>query len=350
MSGRIASAGVLLGAAALLVYASRPATDPQRTALEADLARERQENSRRLAVIGDRLDRLDVRLGKPDGALEDLGKRMDAVAVEVAGTDGTLRGLRDAVARLKKDASRDAALLDRSILRPSVQVCGHGSVGGGTLIRSERDADGTYGTYILTALHVVRKSGDRESTVPAPRPPVQVKIFSESGEAEPVESDLVLLDDRRDLALLKLRTTRYYPIAARLASRERVRETTVFTPIYTVGCPLGHDPLPSFGEITTLHKEVNGERFWMMSAPTIFGNSGGGVFHRETLEMIGVSAMICTFDNPVSTPVPHLGILVPLDSVFDWLRDNKYAFLYDVTASAPAPSGSAAVPAAASGK
>ncbi|HEY3227402.1 MAG TPA: serine protease [Planctomycetota bacterium] len=349
MSGRIASAAVLLGAAALIIYASRPSTDPQRSALEAELVREREDNSRRLAAIGDRLDRLDVRLARPDGAFEDLGKRMDAVAVEVAGTDGSLRGLRDAVARLKKDASRDAALLDRSILRPSVQVCGHGSVGGGTLIRSERDADGAFGTYILTALHVVRKSGDRETTPPAPRPPVQVKIYGESGEPESAEGDLVLQDERRDLALLKMRTTRRYPVAARLASRERVRETTVFTPIYTVGCPLGHDPLPSFGEITTLHKEVNGERFWMMSAPTIFGNSGGGVFHRETLELIGVSAMICTFDNPVSTPVPHLGILVPLDSVFDWLRDNKYAFLYDVTAAAPGPdSGSAsAVPASA---
>ena len=349
MSGRIASAAVLLGAAALLVFASRPSTDPQRTALEAELVREREENSRRLAAIGERLDRLDGRLGRPDGAIEDLGKRMDAVAVEVAGTDGTLRALRDAVARLKKDASRDAAILDRSILRPSVQVCGHGSVGGGTLIRSDRDADGTYGTYILTALHVVRKSSDRDVTAPTARPPVQVKIYGESGEPESVESDLVLLDERRDLALLKLRSERLFPVAARLASRERIRETTVFTPIYTVGCPLGHDPLPSFGEITTLRKEVNGERFWMMSAPTIFGNSGGGVFHRETLEMIGVSAMICTFDNPVSTPVPHLGILVPLDAVFDWLRDNKYAFLYDVTASAPGSgSGSAsAVPASA---
>jgi hypothetical protein len=89
----------------------------------------------------------------------------------------------------------------------------------------------------------------------------------------------------------------------------------------------------------------------MMSAPTIFGNSGGGVFHRETLEMIGVSAMICTFDNPVSTPVPHLGILVPLDSVYDWLRDNKFTFLFDPASPRPPspaePGGSPPVPASA---
>lgn len=337
MTGRMLAVAATIFAAALLVLAARPSPDPHRDALERDLEVERASNTRKLTEIADRLDRL----APPDKGIETLAARMDGLAAEIAGADGALRGLRDAVARLRKDAARDAALLDRAILRPSVQVVGRGGVGGGTVIRSEAEGEGAFGTYIVTAFHVLQKIVEPE------RRPVQVKLFGESGEAETVDSDLLIHDERRDLALLKLRSTKHYPIAARLAARERVRETSVFTPIYAVGCPLGHDPLPSFGEITTLRKEVNGERFWMMSAPTIFGNSGGGVFHRETLELIGVSAMICTFDNPVSTPVPHLGILVPLDSVYDWLRDNKYAFVFDPTVRPPSALPSA-VPASTS--
>jgi S1-C subfamily serine protease len=334
MPGRIFAVAAVLVAAALVVFAARPQADPRRASLEIELERERAANTQKLAAIADRLDRLDGRLARPDKGIEDLAGRMDGLAAEIAGADGTLRGLRDAVARLRKDATRDAALLDRAILRPSVQVVGRGGVGGGTVIRSEREPDGTYGTYVVTAFHVLQKVVEPDAA--GARKPVQVKLFPDGGDGETVDSDLLIHDERRDLALLKLRSAKHYPIVARLAARERVRETSVFTPIYAVGCPLGHDPLPSFGEITTLRKEVNGERFWMMSAPTIFGNSGGGVFHRETLELIGVSAMICTFDNPVSTPVPHLGILVPLDSVYDWLRDNKYAFVFDPAAARPA--------------
>jgi S1-C subfamily serine protease len=340
MSGRILAVAAALLAAAVVVFAARPPSDPRRAALELELERERGATSQKLSAIADRLDRLDGRLARPDKGIETLAGRMDGLAAEIAGADGALRGLRDAVARLRKDATRDAALLDRSILRPSVQVVGRGGVGGGTVIRSEREEDGGYGTYIVTAFHVLQKAVEGDGA----RKTVQVKLFS-GDETETVDSDLLVRDDRRDLALLKLRSAKHYPIAARLAPRERIRETSVFTPIYAVGCPLGHDPLPSFGEITTLRKEVNGERFWMMSAPTIFGNSGGGVFHRETLEMIGVSAMICTFDNPVSTPVPHLGILVPLDSVYDWLRDNKFAFVFDPTSPRPPSRASSNLPA-----
>ena len=71
----------------------------------------------------------------------------------------------------------------------------------------------------------------------------------------------------------------------------------------------------------------------MMNAPTIFGNSGGGVFHRQTRELIGVSVMVCTYDGAVSTPVPHLGIMVSLETVYDWLDELHYPFIYDPESS-----------------
>jgi hypothetical protein len=39
--------------------------------------------------------------------------------------------------------------------------------------------------------------------------------------------------------------------------------------------------------------------------------------------------MVCTYDGAVSTPVPHLGIMVSLETVYDWLDSLNYQFLYD---------------------
>lgn len=221
----------------------------------------------------------------------------------------------------------DPALLQHDILGPSVQVNVKGSVGGGTLLYS-RDSR----SFVITACHVIQKIiADRD---PETREPVEITLYDDQGASEdPVAADLVAWDERKDLALLRLRSVHEYSNAARLASREMLHSIRVFTPIVAVGCPLGHDPLPTLGEIATLNKEVNGEHFWMMNAPTIFGNSGGGVFSRETRELVGVSVMVCTYDGAVSTPVPHLGILVSLEAVYNWLDELHYGFIYDPEAA-----------------
>jgi S1-C subfamily serine protease len=218
--------------------------------------------------------------------------------------------------------SEDIRALYHDVLAPSVQVSAKSGVGGGTLLYS-RDEQ----SYVITAYHVVQK-GDE---------PADVRLYDEKGEpVDEVEADLIAHDEKKDLALLKLRTDRTYAAAARPASRAALRSIRVFTPLYAIGCPLGHDPLPTLGEVAALRKDVGGENFRMMTAPTIFGNSGGGVFHRETREMIGVSVMICTYDGAVSTPVPHLGIFVSMETIYDWLDSLGFQFLYDPSFSVEA--------------
>lgn len=286
-----------------------------------------------VAVIGAALGALLIlTLGDLRLSVQELRNRFDqseAALAEARAELGLLRtetteGLERALAKIDlRTSPPDPALLQRDILAPSVQVNVKGNVGGGTLLYS-RDTH----SYVVTACHVVQKiiPGQDEET----REPVDVTLYDDGGSPlETLDADLVAWDDRKDLALLRLRAVHEFPCAARLASRETLRKIHVFTPIYAVGCPLGHDPLPTLGEIATLNKEVNGERFWMMNAPTIFGNSGGGVFHRETRELIGVSVMVCTYDGAVSTPVPHLGILVSLETVYDWLDELHDSFIYD---------------------
>jgi S1-C subfamily serine protease len=289
-----------------------------------------------MAVAGFLFIILLLTLGDVRNSVEDMRSRFAQSEARLAGARTEVQQLRAetatmcsrALAGLSGRNSRpdrsDPAELQRDILGPSVQVTAKGSVGGGTLLFSRETH-----SYVVTACHVIQKilagSVDEET-----REPADVTIYDDQGASTDVmEGDLVAWDERKDLALLRLRSLHEIPNAARLASRETLRSIHVFTPIYTVGCPLGHDPLPTLGEIATLNKEVNGERFWMMNAPTIFGNSGGGVFHRETRELIGVSAMVCTYDGAVSTPVPHLGIMVSLESVYDWLDSLNYQFIYD---------------------
>lgn len=218
--------------------------------------------------------------------------------------------------------TRDVRALYRDVLAPSVQVSAAGGVGGGTLLFSRKDH-----SYVITAYHVIQKTPTDASSSASPP---DVRLYDDKGElADSVEADLVAHDEKKDLALLRLRTDRVYATPARLASRASLRGLRVFAPLYAIGCPLGHDPLPTLGEIAALHKVVGGENFRMMTAPTIFGNSGGGIFHRESREMIGVSVMVCTYDGAVSTPVPHLGIFVSMESVYDWLDGLHYQFIYD---------------------
>lgn len=267
--------------------------------------------------------------------VDDLGSELHGLRRRVDESASELTRAQIEVARLRSEPPRapapprDVDGLRRDILSPSVQVNGNGGVGGGTLFYSEGGL-----TFVITAFHVIQKVVHRTEEGLF-RDPVEVTVYGEDGRpAETVESELIAYDESKDLALLRLSTAKAYPNVARLASREELRGVLVFTPIYAVGCPLGHDPLPTTGEIATLRKEVGGERFWMMNAPTIFGNSGGGVFHRETRRMIGVSVMICTYAGAVSTPVPHLGILNPLAQVYDWLDALGYPFLYDPAAAA----------------
>jgi S1-C subfamily serine protease len=256
--------------------------------------------------------------------LQDQFTRSEAVLDQTRTDLGRLATCRPRAPIAPAPVEALASMMQREILGPSVQVNVDGSVGGGTLLFSRETH-----SYVITAHHVIQKilrAGEDDET----RAPAEVTLYDDRGAAtDTLEGDLVAWDERKDLALLRLRAVHEFRNVARLASRDFLRSIRVFTPIVAVGCPLGHDPLPTLGEIATLNKEVNGEKFWMMNAPTIFGNSGGGVFHRETRELVGVSVMVCTYDGAVSTPVPHLGIMVSLDTVYDWLDSLHYHFIYD---------------------
>ena len=66
----------------------------------------------------------------------------------------------------------------------------------------------------------------------------------------------------------------------------------------------------------------------MINAPTIFGNSGGGIYHASSRTLIGVLSRISAYKNMIDVAVPHMGLVTAMDVVYDWLSTTRYAFVY----------------------
>ena len=158
---------------------------------------------------------------------------------------------------IERHLTRDEDRMWRELVGPTVQLMGEDTVGSGVLLQSEPIA-GTkeYRTYLLTAWHVVR---DIQSGIENIRNPVPVTIYGQDKKLWPETAELLKYDATIDGALLKLNTTRKIECGAKLAPRSKLDQVKIFEQVYAVGCPLGNDPIPTFGEIADTHHVVDGE-------------------------------------------------------------------------------------------
>ena len=249
--------------------------------------------------------------------------RLDEVAREAkALAESTRKDLVDVESNLMRDHDR----MWRELVGPIVQLMGDETVGSGVLLPSEpvEGAKDEWSTWLLTAWHVVRdiQAGPQNLHVPIP-----VTIYGQDGRIWPETAELLRYDAGIDAALLRLNTTRRLDCGARVATRASLRETKIFEQVYAVGCPLGNDPFPTFGEIADTHHIVDGTRYWMISAPTYIGNSGGGIFDARTHELLGIFSKIYTHGSVRPTVVPHMGLVTSLETIYDWLDRVGYASL-----------------------
>ena len=217
---------------------------------------------------------------------------------------------------------RDLQQMWEELVAPVVQLAGDSSVGSGVLLESRFDEKrDTYFTYLITAWHVVRDIQEG----PSPREaPVPVTIYSQDGTLRREKAHLVCYDAGIDAALLEVLTDDELPHGARIPSRAALDKVRIFDEVYAVGCPLGNDPIPTRGEISTSNHVVDDERYWMINAPTYIGNSGGGIFHSETHALLGIFSKIYTHGSVRPTIVPHMGLMTPLTTIYDWLATQGY--------------------------
>lgn len=231
--------------------------------------------------------------------------------------------------------------LHHHMLYPVVRVNESGS---GTIIYSKPNDEGTYSTYVLTNHHVVGNkiniteewsSKAKKEVKMEKRSKVPVEIFQYKQLSTPIGT--LKIDSRiiayssssfgMDLALLKLELETEVPYVAIILPRGE--DIKVFSKLVAVGCSLKWPPVPSTGILTRKNQDIGAYPYHMSEAQIIYGNSGGAMFLAETGEMIGVPAKIPALDPWGTEPVTHMGCFIPIDTVYDWLEELEFQFLYD---------------------
>ncbi len=237
-------------------------------------------------------------------------------------------------------APADLVQKHQEMLYPVVVVEAARGSGSGTVIFSA-EVDGEWQTYVLTNHHVVAsaiKIKDewdpklQEEVKRESRTPVQVRWFDYNDYSREIgtrgqTADIVAYDATLDLALLRTRDTeRGVDYAAHLMPEDA--PLYLFEITWAVGAGLGEPPFPTEGAISNLDQRIKGQRYILSSAPIIFGNSGGALFHRsperERYEFIGVPARVSGTWTGVVT---HRAWAIPRSTVREFLRANDFGFI-----------------------
>jgi len=247
-------------------------------------------------------------------------------------------------------AQQDAKLLHERILYPTVRVTTRRAGGSGTLLWSKQKENGAYENYVLTNWHVIEGAIDisnewdpiaKEDKKVEKRSTVSVEFFQYRNLSEPVGSlkvkaDIVAWDEDEDLALLKLRDEMRKEYIATLIPRDKIDDIHLFDGVYAVGAGLGHDPFPTRGMITSKVDEIQRKSFWLSSANTIFGTSGGGLYLSDSLEFIGVPSRVAVAFIGFSAIVAnYMGFFIPPARVYDFVEKQCYTYLIDSQADNP---------------
>ncbi len=300
--------------------------DREWRAVDAELAELRDEQERARARIArqdheleaakQRIQELHRELAEADRRQGELGQDLQGLEAQVRVQSATL-----AAHRAPDPAARRAALL-HDVLRPVFQLSGADAVGSAVLVARIRDPEDPH--YLaLSCYHVVRDVlGQEIGEIPDG---TEVPGSIDTGGREvPVRARLLAHDIELDLALLRIDGDRDLGPTARLGSAAECAEIGPFTPIYTVGCPLGTAAQATHGEVTRTRWEVGGEKLWMISSPAYFGNSGGGVFRESDHRLIGIFAKIYTHGSYRPQVITHMGLAIPLPVLLGWLDEIGY--------------------------
>ena len=282
-----------------------------------------------LARKADRLDEVDLRW---DG----FANALEAQAALVNETREELSGFRAQIDSAGTPLTANAALAEVTasgdpwldMVAPTVQLAGDATVGSGVLLESQPipGKPGAYQTLLLTSWHVVRDI--RADSIEADAH-IPVMLRDENGNKRHMTASLIAHDVPLDAALLVIDSDDAFPFGAKLPTRDRLQSARVFDGIVAVGCPIGNDPIPTIGHVSDLHPKVSSERFWMISAPTYIGNSGGGIYSSKSHELLGIFSKIYTHGSIRPTVIPHMGLVTPLEEFYDWIDGSQSAVVIE---------------------
>ena len=248
-------------------------------------------------------------------------------------------------------ASKEIIQKHEQMFYPTVRVRTKKAGGSGTVVYSEKFNDEVY-TYVITNHHVISDSVHVEKKWdPVLKRKVDKEIldttyveffrynnYSHTVGSFAVEADIVAYSEvngGQDWALLRVRDKENKADwVANMFPLSDIENVHIFDDCFAVGASLGHPPVASNGMITYMDDEIEHYKYWMSSAPTIFGNSGGAVYrwsdNRKQYEYIGIPSRISIQPMGFSADaITHMGYFIPIERVFKLLDDNDYQFIYD---------------------
>ena len=248
-------------------------------------------------------------------------------------------------------ASKEIIQKHEQMFYPTVRVRTKKAGGSGTVVYS-KDYEGEVYTYVITNHHVIADSVHLEKKWdPVVKRKVDKEIldtvfveffrynnYSHTVGSFAVEADIVAYSDvqgGQDWALLRVRDKeKKADWVANMFPLDDIDNVHIFDEVYAVGASLGHPPVASDGHISYMDDEIEHYKYWMSSAPTIFGNSGGAVYRwsstRKQYDYIGIPSRISIQPMGFSADaITHMGYFIPIDRVYKLLEENDYQFIYD---------------------
>ena len=231
------------------------------------------------------------------------------------------------------------------VLYPVVRVRSGSAGGSGVLIYSEPDPKDSsrYINIALTCQHVVDAAIKiREEFDPVLKQQrktdyfeeVIIEVFDYQGSklisSNATNAEIIAYDKHHDLAAVRLNNPRQMPYAASVIPKDEIKNINIADPVVTCGCSLLHDPFPNNGTLTYLREMIEQKSYLMANAPSIFGNSGGGLFHGDTGHLLGLTSRVTVTQLGFGLDVQTwMNFSTHPDRLYEFFEHQELQFLYD---------------------
>ena len=231
------------------------------------------------------------------------------------------------------------------ILYPVTRVRAADSGGSGVIIYSEEDPKkpGEYINIALTCEHVIAKNitvKDEWDTVLKREikrdvmSEVTIETFDYDNStvvsANSIKANIIAYDKNHDLAALRLTSKRKIPYVSKVIPKDEIEDLNIADPVWVSGCSLLHDPFPNPGTITYLREMIDQKAYIMQNAPSIFGNSGGGLFHGLTGNLLGLTSRVTVTQLGFGVDVQSwMGFSTHPDRLYEFFDHQELQFLYN---------------------
>ena len=235
--------------------------------------------------------------------------------------------------------------LHEKILYPVTRVKCAKSGGSGVLIYSKEDPQNTgqFLNIVLTCQHVIDDAitvkNEWDSVLKREvkkdiMEEVSVEIFdyvgSKIASANSTQAEILAYDKNHDLAVVKLNNTKPQDWVADIHKKEEIEDLQLFDPVWTSGCSLLHDPFANSGTLTYLREIIEQKTYMMYNAPSIFGNSGGGVFQGNSGHLLGLASRITSIQLGFGIDVmTWMGFCTHPERLYEFFEHQELQFIYD---------------------